>query len=493
MVSLELQEQVIVFNSQFNDNYELIKGLHAKLSQGILELNLSLSEINDAKEYIEDEDNGEYHPLIFVRLRYFPRKFRNKNKSLKEHIQSYASLVMEMARKLTWNMTCEKRKKEDPYPLVSQMTVIVNLSNAPIIPVDAELIRMMSMILDDRFPGCISSINVLNFGWMYQGIWSIVKYLLNEEAKSFIRFTSIRELQPVISEFRILREMGGCDDYIWSAESDSVLQKYGTFHKDIKPALEIELPNTPPLSSVAGSFSRSTSITTQSSGSSTDVFYDALEASSFTSPRSLSSPTSNHTANMPLSQSLPTTHELAASSSLGQYTAPLPGATTLYPTIKPYFGQLSFWADIRKGINCLASYIDTQRITSSPATSVIQRNEKDNDSSIIIVEPPLIDPTSSDNAIKVISEQNQIKPIFIRLTRRFIQFAFGPKRGVAYWVLVYLFLRGPVELIIKKTLMRVSWVQPKNIATTAVGITAAVAAVTSSSLSNTLERLRKED
>lgn len=63
----------------------------------------------------------------------------------------------------------------------------------------------MSVILNERFPSMIQSINVLNFGWMYQGVWSVLKYLLTEEAKSFIRFTTIQELKSFISSDRILK------------------------------------------------------------------------------------------------------------------------------------------------------------------------------------------------------------------------------------------------------------------------------------------------
>lgn len=40
---------------------------------------------------------------------------------------------------------------------------------------------------------------------MYQGIWSVLKYLLSEKAKSFINFTSVKELDPIVSQDRILK------------------------------------------------------------------------------------------------------------------------------------------------------------------------------------------------------------------------------------------------------------------------------------------------
>lgn len=68
-----------------------------------------------------------------MRLRYFPREFRDPTKKLVYHIQRYACLMMEIARKLMWDMTCERQQRGESCILVSQMTAVVNLSKAPII------------------------------------------------------------------------------------------------------------------------------------------------------------------------------------------------------------------------------------------------------------------------------------------------------------------------------------------------------------------------
>lgn len=61
------------------------------------------------------------------------------------------------------------------------------------------------MILDTKFPGIVGTVNVLNFGWVYQGIWSVVKYLLSEEAKQSLKFTTVNELRPAINPDSILK------------------------------------------------------------------------------------------------------------------------------------------------------------------------------------------------------------------------------------------------------------------------------------------------
>lgn len=55
MVSLEEQEKVVFFNSQYQDNSELINRLQEKLLRDINSLNLSKMDLLDTKEYLQDK------------------------------------------------------------------------------------------------------------------------------------------------------------------------------------------------------------------------------------------------------------------------------------------------------------------------------------------------------------------------------------------------------------------------------------------------------
>jgi hypothetical protein len=83
-------------------------------------------------------DNTGDHPLLFVRLAYFPTL--DKNKTLTEQIRPYACLMMEMARKFTWDMTCDRALRGESCILVSQFVVLVNVSKAPFIPAVSSLL-----------------------------------------------------------------------------------------------------------------------------------------------------------------------------------------------------------------------------------------------------------------------------------------------------------------------------------------------------------------
>jgi hypothetical protein len=86
----------------------------------------------NALAFFHGLDNTENHPLLFVRLASFPTL--EKHKTLTEQIGPYACLIMEMARKLTWDMTCDRVNRGESCVLVSQFLVVVNVSKAPFIP-----------------------------------------------------------------------------------------------------------------------------------------------------------------------------------------------------------------------------------------------------------------------------------------------------------------------------------------------------------------------
>lgn len=393
---------------------------------------------------------------------------------------------------------------------------------------DAELIKTMGVILDERFPGFVNNINVLNFGWMYQGVWSLLKHLLSEEAKESIHFTTVRELQPIISEDRILKDMGGTDDFVWTFDSDQVLQKYGRGYDKRRQEAE-ELPNTPPLSlgevETEGGRSRSNSISSISDEG--DEFFDANDVL-LPSPQpapTIPPPTVHELPPLiaPIRSDIipPPSISSPLKSSITPTATALTSSATLHGTSlhnsNSYYGNLSSWAGLRMGVNFLTSFIDTkQHRPLNKSTGGLHALEDTDSSSVIVVEPEAPETSIRSSAPPAIAagaraatgtishstgptftlasntqRVRRIQTFFKRLTHQLLQLSFGPSKGVVYWVVLYLFLRGPVETLVKKSLLRSTLVGPKKLSTTTIGITAAIAAVVSTSVSSTLEKFRK--
>jgi hypothetical protein len=247
--------------------------------------------------------------------------------------------------------------------------------------------------------------------------------------------------------------MGGSCDYIWSMETDQVLQKYG--YESFVQVETVELPNTPPLSVTLPKLrSRSNSL---ASSFEDDVFFDAND----TLPPSIPPPNAITKLISP---------------------SPLPGTVPH----SFFYGNLSSWDA------SFLHFVSTKQ--QRPVLSHQDTSASSSSSSNIIVEAHLpaaviTTPTQSNNVMqRVLATGQQLEFLFKRLTRHLVRISFGPNRGVFYWILLYVFLRGPVEMLVKRSLRRVG---TNRLTTTTIGITAAIAAAMSAGLSSALERFKK--
>lgn len=145
-------------------------------------------------------------PVAIIQMQHFP-KFKDKTKSLADYMQPFACLVMEMARQITRDLTLKNEEDQikDRPVLVSQISIIIDITKAPYVPIDSNLIQMLLNINNSRFPGFVGSVYVMNFGWMYQGIWQVVKLVLSEQAKARVSFTTAEEMKHVIGEDNLLK------------------------------------------------------------------------------------------------------------------------------------------------------------------------------------------------------------------------------------------------------------------------------------------------
>lgn len=62
----------------------------------------------------------------------------------------------------------------------------------------------MGIILDERFPGMIDKVNILNASWYHLGAWAAVKLFLSQEAKDSVDFTNSNDLKSMIDIDSIL-------------------------------------------------------------------------------------------------------------------------------------------------------------------------------------------------------------------------------------------------------------------------------------------------
>lgn len=145
-------------------------------------------------------------PVAIIQMRHFP-KFREKNRPLSDFMQPFACLVMEIARQLTRDLTRKNEMEGSTNKpiLISQISIIIDIQKAPFVPIDSNLMQSLKTITNMRFPGFVGSVYIMNFGWMYQGIWQVVKLVLSEQAKARVSFINNQEVKQVIDENDLLK------------------------------------------------------------------------------------------------------------------------------------------------------------------------------------------------------------------------------------------------------------------------------------------------
>lgn len=249
--------------------------------------------------------------------------------------------------------------------------------------------------------------------------------------------------------------MSGNDRFEWSFNSDKILQKYGSgLRQKISEQETLVQQDIPPQEEQHSS---------SSSEFSEEDFFDAMDFIQEDQP-------------------------VAVVPSLISHTS-LPG--TLHHTSKSYYGNLSSWAGLRMGVDFLTSFIDTQKGGHHQRQKRISASI-DN---LYQTPPP---PSTEESSVIIVNntnhqerEEKKIRIRFLKkITHRLFKVTLGNQRGMVYWILIYIFLRGPVEFAVRKSLGHTS-INAQRISTTTIGITAAVAAVLSASLSNKVEKYRR--
>ncbi|KAI9264027.1 hypothetical protein EDC94DRAFT_497943, partial [Helicostylum pulchrum] len=155
-------------------------------------------------------------PVLIVNLAYLPKA--PVGYDVTEFLTPLVIFVLETARLLIWDMTRERAELGVKDPLIMETVVLVEFKNANALPTDITLLKSFVALLR-RYPGMTGTVNLLNFGWMYQGLWQMCKLILSEDAKS----------KNLIEEKDLIVEFGGKDEFIWNSMIDPYYAKYRPF------------------------------------------------------------------------------------------------------------------------------------------------------------------------------------------------------------------------------------------------------------------------
>ncbi|CAG8645539.1 10101_t:CDS:2 [Cetraspora pellucida] len=186
--------------------------------------NISIQDIN--QDFIERglfffHKTDKYNrPCAILNLRQYVRE---DGSPTMEEVKKYIIFNAEVARRLLLDKSRESR--DGP---ILQYVILLDLKGAGVSALSLDLLRVTTDVFRHHFPGSTGAIFVLNYGWMYSGIWKLFKPILPEDALNRIFFLSEnKELLNFFDEENVLIEHGGSDTYEYDLETYKPYQYYG--------------------------------------------------------------------------------------------------------------------------------------------------------------------------------------------------------------------------------------------------------------------------
>ncbi|KAF9369754.1 hypothetical protein CPB97_003321 [Podila verticillata] len=183
------------------------------------------------------------HPLITIRLgKYVPAPQPSPNYSEEDvatdevdrflEYRRYIIFVLECTRKMLW----ESSRRQPPEEHALQATLILDLQGASVSDLDHQLITYTIELLKHRYPSCIAQVYVLNYSWVFGGIWQMLKRALPESARARVSFpSSVDELQEYFDREELSTEFGGLDTYQYDSDTCEAFHYFGYSSLSLQP------------------------------------------------------------------------------------------------------------------------------------------------------------------------------------------------------------------------------------------------------------------
>ncbi|KAI8096360.1 CRAL-TRIO domain-containing protein [Halteromyces radiatus] len=181
-------------------------------------------------------------PVLVIQLSHFPR-FKD-NTDLLASVVPLVIFLLEIGRKRLLDLTRQRKEQNIPNPVIADLIVLVDFKDANSLPKDFTLVQTFIKLLK-RYPGTAGMVCLLNFGWMYQGMWQMIKVILSQEAKNRVAFPKLKELKSLIDEDHLITALGGKDEFEWNLEQDTLLIQYqNKYNLDEKEEIPISMQSS---------------------------------------------------------------------------------------------------------------------------------------------------------------------------------------------------------------------------------------------------------
>ncbi|OLL22621.1 CRAL-TRIO domain-containing protein [Neolecta irregularis DAH-3] len=164
--------------------------------------------LNNDEEFIKQLQSGkafmygsdkEGRPLSYIK----PRLHFPAHQSL-ETMQKFTSFYMETAIFFL-----------NDY--VDQGCMVVDITGFSLANLDLPVAKFMIKCLETYYPECLGICLIHNAPWWFQGIWNIIKGLLDPEFASKLHFTrTTADLEKFISADQLIQEFGGNNQFVYT-------------------------------------------------------------------------------------------------------------------------------------------------------------------------------------------------------------------------------------------------------------------------------------
>ena len=117
-------------------------------------------------------------------------------------------------------------------------TVVFDMTDFSMANMDYAPVKFMIKCFEANYPESLGCILVYKAPWVFQGIWKIIKGWLDPVVATKVHFAStVEELQTWIPRSRIMKELGGDEDYVYAYVEPT--QEENSSMDDIEPREKI--------------------------------------------------------------------------------------------------------------------------------------------------------------------------------------------------------------------------------------------------------------
>ncbi|KFZ22654.1 hypothetical protein V502_02856 [Pseudogymnoascus sp. VKM F-4520 (FW-2644)] len=193
-----------------------------------------LEQIRTGKSFLHGLDKSG-RPMCFIRAR-----LHHAGDQLEESLERYTIYVIEIARFVV-------------RPPAETACIVFDMSGFSLANMDYAPVKFMIQCFEANYPESLGVVLIHKAPWVFQGIWKIIKGLLDPVVANKVNFTNnTADMEAFIEKSRIIKEIGGEED--WEMKYIEPVIGENDLMKDVETKNKIQSERD----AIAGEFEKAT-------------------------------------------------------------------------------------------------------------------------------------------------------------------------------------------------------------------------------------------